>query len=331
MIAYLFQQRQGALTRERMLFGLEEFFYRLMIVPLIAFLPARLAYGLACLRGDWRYRLHRVMREQIMDNLAGVLGAQVSPAERARITRDFFRRRSCEMIDAMRLAGSGRALARLVEIRGMEHIEAALVGGKGVLICSAHSGSFNNCFSLLGACGFPVTTVGDWRSTYDASMSAFQRLLWRFLQEKRVGRHRHRPNIEPEKERFGTAMQMAEVLRSNEVITMALETPVPAEDRTRAVPVDFLGHRIRLLAGSVSVAQLTGSTLLTLVVRRQADWRHQVLEISAPVTLDGDPAAAFRRCMAMVEAPIRQHLASWDYWSGTRALVDLGLLSTQTR
>ena len=331
ILANLFQQRQSAGRRERMLFGLEELFYRLVIVPLIAFLPARLAYGLACLRGDCRYRLQRAMREQIMDNLADVLGAQLSAAERARITRDFFRRRSCEMIDAMRLAGSGRALARLVEIRGMEHIEAALAAGKGVLLCSAHFGSFNSCFSLLGACGFPVTAVGDWRSTYDASMPAFQRFLWRLLQEKRVGRHRRRPNIEPEKERFGTAMRMVEVLRSNEVITMALETPIPAEDRARAVPVDFLGHRIRLLAGSVSVAQLTGSPLLMLVVHRQADWRHQVLEISAPVTLDGDPASAFRRCMEMVEAPIRQHLAYWDYWSGTRALVDLGLLSTHTR
>ena len=144
-----------------------------------------------------------------------------------------------------------------------------------------------------------------------------------------MARHRHRPNIEPERERFGTAIQMAEILRANELIVMALETPIPAEDRTRAVAVDFLGRQTRLLPGSVRVAQLTGAPVLMLVVRRLEDWRHQVLEISPPVKLDDDTATAFRRCMAMVEAPIRQQLAFWDYWQGSRALVDLGLLSTQ--
>ncbi len=329
MIGYLLRQRQDAVSWKQMMWRFEELLYRLIIVPLIAFLPAPFAYGMACGRADWRYRFNVSVREQIMRNLEGVLGDQLSQAERSQVVRDYIRRRSCEAIDVMRLAGRGRALARLIEIRGLEHIEAALAAGKGAIICSAHFGSFNSCFSLIGAYGFPITAVGDWRSTYDAGMSPLQRQLWRFFQERRLARHRHRPNIEPEKERFGTAIQMAEILHSNELITMALETPIPAEDRTRAVPVDFLGRQIRLLPGSVSVAQLTGAPVLMLVVRRLKDWRHQVLEISPPVQLDDDTATAFRHCMAIVEAPVRQQLAYWDYWHSSRALADLGLLSAQ--
>ena len=139
---------------------------------------------MARLRGDWCYRLDASERERIMRNLKGVLGDQLSPAERAQVARDYIRRRSCQAIDMMRLAGRGRALARLIELRGLEHIEAARAVGKGAIICSAHFGLYSGSFSLLGALAFPVTTVGNWRSIDDTSMSTIQRHLWRFLHEK---------------------------------------------------------------------------------------------------------------------------------------------------
>jgi len=329
MRTYPLDQQGGIFIPERIMRGLGELCYRFILVPLVAFLPAPLAYGVACLRGDWCYRHNTLMREQIMSNLHGVLGDRLSPLERARVTRDYFRRRSCEPVDVMRLAGRGRSLARLVEIRGLEHIESALAAGKGAIICSAHFGSFNSCFSLIGACGFPVTAVGDWRSTYDSGMSPLQRLLWRLMQEKPVARHRHRPNIEPARDRTGAAMRMAEVLRSNELITIAIETPPAVEDRVRAVTVDFLGQQIQLLPGSISVAQLTGSPVLVMVVRRLGDWWHQVLEISPLMPLDSDTATVYKRCVAMLEAPIHKNLAHWDYWGSSQNLIDLGLLPTQ--
>lgn len=329
MVTYPSQQRQAVQTRERLISRLEEWLYRLLIVPLVAFLPAPLAYGIACQRGNWRYHLDTSLREQIMCNLVSVLGDQLSEAERTRVARDYFRRRSCEAIDVMRLAGKGRALARLVEIRGLEHIEAALAAGKGVLLCSLHSGSFNSGFSLIGACGFPVTVVGDWRSHTAAHMSPVQRFLWRLLHEKQLTRHRRRPNIEPEMERGGAAMRMVEVLRANEVIAMGIETPVAAEDRARAISVDFLGRRMLLLTGSADVARLTGSPLLLLVMRRQADWRHQVLEISPPIAQDEDIATTFRHCIKMLEMSVRQNPAYWDWLVNVQDLLEPGLLEAQ--
>jgi lauroyl/myristoyl acyltransferase len=308
--------------------NLEDLLYQQIVVPSVAFLPAWVAYGLACLRGDWRYRYDTLKRERIMHSLEAVLGDQLSSTERSRVTRDFFRRRSCEAIDVMRLAGRGRALARLIEIRGLEHIEAALAAGKGAILCSAHFGLFNGGFSLMGARGFPITVVGDWRSTEDPSMSRVKRFFWRLSLEKRVARHRRRPNIEPHKEQFGTAIQIAEILRSNELIAIPIDAPTSAAERVRAIPVDFLGRQILLLPGSVMIAQLTGSPVLTLTLHRSADWRRQILEISPPVPLDGDAVMAFKRCMVMLEEPIRQNLAYWDFWESPQDLIDLGLLST---
>ena len=314
-------QQQSRFTREWIICTFEELLYKLVIAPLVAFLPAPLAYGVACLRGDWRFWLDGARRKQIISNLEGVFGDQLSPAERVRVAHDFFRLRSCQFIDRMRLAGKGRALARLVEIRGLEHIEAALAAGKGAIICIGHFGSFYSCCSLIGAYGFPVTDVGNWKP--NPIMSLLER---RLSIPRQKPRHLRRPNIEPRKGQVEAAIRMAEILRANEVITIAIDVPVSHEDRAHAVPVDFLGRQVLLLPGSVSIAQHTGSQVLVAVARRSTDWQHQVLEI-LPVPLDGDIEADFKRCVAMVEAPIRQNLADWDGCLNTQALVDLGLLS----
>lgn len=304
----------------------EELLYRLVLVPLVVFLPARLAYRVACLRGDWRYRLDAAMRKQLLSNLEGLFGDQLSPPQRARVARDFFRRKSCQSIDAMRLAGKGRALARLVEIRGLEHLEAALAAGKGAVICNAHFGSYVSCSTLIGARGFPVTAVGNFKS--NLIMSLLQRLFGRSSIAQPRPRHLRRPNIEPRRGQVEAAIGMAEVLRANEVITIAIDVPASPEDSAHAVPVDFLGRQVLLLPGSVSIAKHTGSPVLVSVARRLPDWGHQVLEIS-PVSLDGDIETAFKRCVAMVEAPIRQNPALWDGCIDTQALIDFGLLSSE--
>jgi Kdo2-lipid IVA lauroyltransferase/acyltransferase len=292
----------------------------------VAFLPAPLAYKVACLRGDWRYRLDTYAREGIMRGLKEVLGDQLSPAERARVTRNYFRLRACEAVDMARLAGRGLALARLVEIRGLEHIEAALAAGKGAILASAHFGSLDSCFSLIGALGFPITVIGRWPSRFGRPI---ERFFFQLFIQKPVEHHRRRPNIQP-REQLDTAVQAAAILRKNELIGICLDAPVLAASRRRAVSIDFLNGQALLLPGATTIAQLTGAPVLMTFMRRSPDWRHQVLEISPPVPLDGDTITAFRRCVAVMEAAIRQDPAHWNFWYGLSDLVKLGLLSEQT-
>jgi Kdo2-lipid IVA lauroyltransferase/acyltransferase len=306
---------------EGILLRLERPLYRLVIVQLVAFLPAPLAYGVACLRGDWRYRWNTSRREEVMRCLEGVLGDQLSPAERARVTRDYFRLRSCEAVDVTRLAGKGRALARLVEVRGLDHVETALAAGKGAILCSAHFGSFESCFSLIGARGFPITLIGRWLENNWSPIALF---FSRLIHRKILERHRYRPNIEPLGQ-IATAVQAATILRQNELIGICLDPPVLAADRARAVPMDFLNGQALLLPGVTTIAQLMGTPVLMTFLHRSADWRHQVLEISPPMPLDDDAVTAFKHCLAVVEAAIRQNPAHWFYWN-VFDLIGLGLL-----
>ena len=315
----------GDSRAERLLRSAEGVAYWAAAAPALARLPAAVGYRMACRRGDWLFRRQAGKRIELARNLRLVLGDELSPAAAQQVTRDWFRLASCEAVDVMRLRHRARPLRRLVEIRGREHLEAALAAGKGAILCSAHFGSYDSGFSALHASGFPVTTIGRWQHKYTASLSSAERRFWDRVYARPVQRHRQRPNIEPWPGRFEVAALAAAALRANEVVTISIDAPPLDSDRARAVEVPFLGRRARLLPGVVTLAQMTGAPVLTGFLYRAADYRHQVLEISAPVPVGGETATAFRRCAAEVSAAIQRSPAHWAYWASTADLANLGL------
>ena len=258
-----------------------------------------------------------------------MLGNELSPAAAQQVTREWFRLFSCEAVDVKRLRHGARPLRRLVEIRGREHLEAALAAGKGAILCTGHFGSFTSGFSVLHASGFPVTTIGRWYHNYTAGVSSAERWFWDRVYARPVRRHRQRPNIEPWPGRLQVAALAAAALRANEVVMISIDAPPLDSDRARAVEVPFLGRRAGLLPGAVALAQVTGAPLLMGFLYRAADYRHQVWEISAPVPVEGETATAFGRCAAEVSAAIRRSPAHWDFWDNTGDLADLGLIPPQ--
>ena len=311
---------------ERLLRSAEGVAYWAAVAPVLARLPAALGYRLACRRGDWLSRRQAGKRAELARNLRLVLGDELSPAAVQQATRDWFRLASCEAVDVARLGHGARPLRRLVEIHGREHLEEALAAGKGAILCSAHFGSYNSGFSALHASGFPVTTIGRWQHKYTARLSSAERRFWELAYARPVRRHRQRPNIEPWPGRFEVAALAAAALRANEVVTISIDAPPLDCDRDRVVEVPFLGRRTRLLPGAVTLAQITGAPVLMGFLYRSADYRHQVLEISAPVPVTGETATAFGRCAAAVSAAIQRSPAHWAYWASTADLAHLGLI-----
>jgi lauroyl/myristoyl acyltransferase len=300
-----------------------------LAAPALARLPAVLGYRIACWNGDLLFRTQAAKRTEVARNLQLVLGNELSPAAAQRVARDWFRLASCRAVDVRRLRRGAQPLRRLVEIRGREHLDAALAAGKGAILCSAHFGSHDSGFSLLHASGIPITTIGRRTHVYAADLSSAERRFWELVYARPVLRHRQRPNIEPWPGRPQVAVLAAAVLRANEVVTISIDAPPLDNDRARAVEVPFLGRRAQLLPGIVTLAQLTGAPVLMAFLYRKADYCHQVWEISAPVPLEGETATAFGRCAAEVSAAIRRSPAHWDFWNSTDTLAYLGLIQPQ--
>jgi len=316
----------GDSRAKRLVRNAEGVAYWAVAAPVLARLPAALGYRMARRRGDWLFRRHTAERTELARNVRQLLGRELSPAAVEHVSREWFRLASCDAVDVSRLRHAARPLRRLVDIRGLEHLESALADGNGVIVCSAHFGSFDCAFSMLGACGFPVTTVGRWQHNYTARLSPAERRFWDLVYAKPLRRHRKRPNIEPWTGRFDVAARAASVLRANEVLTIAIDAPPLDCDETRAVAVPFLGRQARLLPGVVTLAQFTGAPVLTAFLYRSADYCHQVLEISAPLRAGGDTAAAFARCAAEVSTAITKSPAHWRYWASSTDLAQLGLI-----
>jgi lauroyl/myristoyl acyltransferase len=300
--------------------------YWLVVAPLAARLPARLGYGIACLRGDLSHLYWRRKRAEIVRDLRAVLGDELTQNSADRVARDLFRFRACDVIDVMRLRSHGQPLLRLVEIRGREHLEAALAAGKGAILCGAHVGSFMNAYSVIHASGFPVTTIGRWDWKYDPAVSATERRFWEVVYARRVLRHRTRPNLEPWPGRVQVAVQAAAALRANEVVTICSDAAPLSAERPRGIDLPFLGRQARMLPGVVTMAKLTGAPVLMTFMHRSPDYRHQTLEISPPVPMDGDTETAFARCAAAIEAAIMRNPAGWNLWFEAEVLTRLGLL-----
>jgi lauroyl/myristoyl acyltransferase len=298
--------------------------------PILARLPAAIGYRVACWRGDWLFRFEVARRTELARNLRLVLGNELSAEAARQVTREWFRLFSCEAVDVKRLRHGARPLRRLVEIRGREHLEAALAAGKGAILCTGHFGSCSSGFSVLHESGFPVTVIARRWWNYEARVSSAERWFWDRVYARPLFRHRQRPNIEPWPGRVGVAALAATALRANEVVAIAIDAPPLDSDQARAVEVPFLGRQARLLPGAVTLAQVTGAPLLMGFLHRAADYRHQVLEIVAPVPVEGETATAFERCAAEVSASILSSPAHWEFWDITDDLVSLGLIPPQS-
>ena len=308
---------------------LESSIYHLIIVPLVAFLPPVLAYGVAVLVGDLRYRFYREYREKVESALGYVFGERLSHEACSRAARDWYRVQACETIDVMRLIGNGSPLRRLVEIRGLEHVEAALAAGKGALVCTAHFGSSLCVWSLLGSLGLPICNIASW-SYDDDRLSPVDRMLYRLLQNRPVIHHLRHPNIVRQRGKIGVAVQAAIFLRRNELVGIMIdhsEAGAPSDSAAAHMSVDFLGCKATLLAGAPIIARLTGAQILVALMVRSPDWRHQVLEISPPISMQDGAQAAFLKCLAILEDAIYRNPGHWVKWNPT-AMTQLKILPT---
>jgi lauroyl/myristoyl acyltransferase len=150
------------------------------------------------------------------------------------------------------------------------------------------------------------------------------RRFWDFAYARRLLRYRQGPNIEPWTGRLASGVQAVRTLRRNEVVTILADAPPLASDESRVVKVPFLGGDATLLPGVIHLARSSGAPVLMVSVYRSPDYRHQVVEISPPLSLEGELEEAFARCAAAMEATIRTNPALWLHWSDPEALTSLG-------
>jgi len=235
-----------------------------------------------------------------MTNLQLAFGREKTKDELTHIRAQCYRHLGLCLAEFMRLPHmSAEKIRTLAELRGEEHIKAALAEGRGAILLTGHVGNWEMAGSRIAAEGYAVNVIA--RAQRDTEITDY---------------------IERTREEMGMCVLHRDIavrnslraLRRNELLGILLDQNAGEE----GVFVDFFGHLASTAQGPAAFALKTRAAVLPTFDWREADGTH-VVEISPPVPLidtgdwESDLLANTALYTKIIEQQIRRHPEQW-FW-----------------
>ncbi len=224
------------------------FRFATVVVPWI---PRRMVLALGSVIGLIAWLIATKARRQATKNIMHVLGAQVQEtrAGRKRLRRTvqgMFVNNVRNYLELFSLRSlSSKEILRNIDVEGVEHLDAALAQGKGVILFATHQGPFDYIVQYMGIKGYDVTIPVEHLKD--------QRVLNLVLDLRKS----HGTQFLP----LGGSSPMRAVvqkLRDNKIVLLTADRAIEGQ----SVEVDFFGAPARLPIGTVRLAQRTGAALV---------------------------------------------------------------------
>lgn len=256
-------------------------------------LAARLPVGLQLRLGSglgWLFRTLQRREVKIARRNLEICLPELSPAEREDLVRRHFRSIGLSVVEM----GIGwfapiDELRERVELRGLEHLEAALAQGNGALLVTAHFTPIEVGVCVLESTPFTVNSL--YRPQRNAMMDE---LILR-------GRARFAAQQIPR----DNVRMLIRLLKQNEAV---LYMPDQTYLGNQSALIPFFGEPAMTNIATSKIAKISGAPVLTYWFRRNPDQRTYTVEIGAPLEdfPSDDPIADTRRIVALLEQQIRQ-------------------------
>ena len=267
-----------------------------LVVPLI---PPALGYPLATRLGDLFYRLGKVTRANIYDNITHVLeGSQKAVGDSEAIVRGVFRNLAKNFYDLFRAKTLSLAeIDRLVQVEGWEHVERALSKGKGVIFVSGHFGNVDIVAQVLTLRDVPVVGPAEHLKP---------EALFQYICSLRANRGFRPIPID------GPLLEVFRALRRNEAVALAADRNIAGG----GIEVGFFGAPARLPDGYAQLSLRTGAPIIVAFSQRLPDNTFVVhleppLELEVTGDRDRDVRAGVERVVAIMERYIGEHPEQW--------------------
>ena len=238
-------------------------------LKLTEFFPLSSLNSFASLVGRIGYFLGGKYRRIVDDNLRKAFGTSKTEKEYADIGEIVYQNMTKNTFEIAKLFYSEPALIKeLVTIHGIEHLEAALSLGKGVVAVSAHMGNFSLIGPRLVMEGYPFSLV--LKDTKD-------KMLAKTLRELRSNVGIDSIPVNPRKT---CVAQSLACLKRNEILFLQIDQNASSQD----LWVDFFGWKVPTFKGPVVFSMRTGAPLVPMFIIRDSSGHHH-LTISEPYTL----------------------------------------------
>ncbi len=264
---------------------------------LLAYLPVPIGLWVGRRLGDLAWSAVPRRRAVVVDNLTRALGAERSPAELVDIGRRCFQHLGMTVVESCTfLFRSPAVLLSRLEVRGAEHLAAAMAGGRGLLFLTAHYGNWE----LLAA----SHALERW------PLSVMVRPLDSALLDPLIERLRLRCGAEIISKRDGLRGAL-DALRRERMVGILLDQN---STHREGVFAPFFGIPASTNRGLAVIALRTGAPVVPVFIRRLPGGRHVVqAEPPIPPPADGDPVAFTAAFNRAIELAIRQAPEQW-FW-----------------
>ena len=263
---------------------------------LLAFCPYRLQLSVGRLLGRLAGLVLCKRRRIAALNLA-LCFPQLDAAERELLLRRHFESLGMTLIEhGLGWWASADTIAKLVEVRGAEHLQEALAGGRGVVLVAGH-------FASLEITGRAFSTVfPSVAALYRSSRNPFVDEILKRLRHKSV------PLLIPKQNMRG----MVRALRQGIPVWYAPDQSYRGE---MSALLPFCGEPAMTNIALSGIVRLGKAAVVPLVPRRLPDGQGYVLEIFPALdNFPGEnPEADALRVNALIEAQIRE-IPEQYYW-----------------
>jgi KDO2-lipid IV(A) lauroyltransferase len=258
----------------------------------------RSALALGAGLGEMSYHLFPRYRRVTLANLRRAFGDAWGDREIEHAARETFRNAGRTLLEFVRIpATSATELERLLRFEGLEHLDAALAGGRGALLITAHFGNWELMGAGLVQNGYRINVIA--RTMEDAVMNRTINAI-RARAGYRVFERAHalRPALE--------------CLRRNEVLALLIDQNALMSH----VWVDFFGWPAATHTGAAVIARRTGAALVPMFDHRLPDGTH-VTRVQAPLHLvptddkEGDIRDMTARLTRIIEDEVRGDATQW--------------------
>lgn len=267
------------------------------LAALAGSLSWRRAQAVGAFLGAVWFHLLRVRRRTALQNLAIALPERA--ADHVRIAAAAYRNLGASALELLRTRAMGRdEITARVRPSGLEHFDAALARGLGVVVVTAHFGNFDLLAVSQAARGVPLAIVSR-------EMSARRSNL--FWMETRA-----RSGLEIFTER-DAARRALPWLRAGKVLGLVID------QRTReprgGILSPFFGRRVWSSTAAARLARRTGAAIVPVRIERREDGDHDlVVEPALELPERGDPSfveIVTAACNAVIERWIRARPGHW--------------------
>ncbi|HEY7490053.1 MAG TPA: lysophospholipid acyltransferase family protein [Candidatus Tectomicrobia bacterium] len=269
------------------------------VLDAFAHLPPTMAYWLGARLGDLAYLLLAGRRRITLANLALALGEEQTLQARHRIARGVFRNLGQHLVDFSRLhALTPESFARICTVEGLEQVQHLLERRKGLLILSAHFGSWELSSAIALHLGVPLHII----------VRPLDHTVLNHLVETR--RQRFGSHIIPKRDALGQSLA---VLRRGEVVGVLMDQ---SSLRHEAVQVEFFGIKTHTSKGPALLAMRAHCPVVGLFMIREAPGQHRlVLTGEIPVRRTGNVQRDIEETSRLFNQVIETYIRCYpDHW-----------------